>query len=91
MNNRRFAMLGAAVLLAAFGPFALNTSGEGGLVRLSTACGQATECVETLRKLCSTHNGDYRDWACSKGCGTELTEGPSGDGVSTYGVSTIES
>jgi len=84
MNVRRFATLGAAVLLAAFGPFALNTSGEGGLVRLSAACGQATECTYSAGKICSTHNGDYRDYGCSKGCVATLIDNPAGG-------STIES
>jgi hypothetical protein len=77
MNTRRtLASLAVAALVAAFGPFTLNTSQAGPLVRLSGACAQATECITQLNRICSTFHNDYKDYACSKGCPKAVVEEP---------------
>lgn len=45
-----------------------TSAGASPVVRVNDACGQATECTRSSNKICSTHNGDYEGYACSKGC-----------------------
>lgn len=70
------AVVGALALGATLAPVSLNwnalssgtLTGSTGIVRLNQACGQATECVKQYNYICSTHNSDYEDYACSQGC-----------------------
>jgi hypothetical protein len=71
----RIRTLSAAVALVAgtLAPLQLQAPGaEPIVVRLSAACGQATECVRSPEYICSTRNGDHVGYACSKGCNAQL-------------------
>ncbi len=65
---------GTAILLSLLpvtfssGASAADDGSIAGFVRVSNACGQATECSWSLFKICSTHNGDHKRYRCSAGC-----------------------
>lgn len=69
--------LGIGVLFSLLVPISLSfrafssPSGEDVLLRLNTACGQATECVYQRQYICSTFNQDWQDYKCSANCGAD--------------------
>lgn len=67
-SSRRRALCLAAVL-GAISPFTLDVSGDGGVVRLQQACGQATDCEQASAFICSKADGDKVGFRCIKGCG----------------------
>jgi len=64
-------VIGAGVLLLSAVSMGAPSGGVG-FVRVNEVCGQATECEKKLFKICSTFHADHSDFACTKGCETEL-------------------
>jgi hypothetical protein len=54
-------------------PTALVEEGPSAVLRLNTACGQATSCRERGGFICSTHHSDYMDYICYTGCSPTIT------------------
>jgi hypothetical protein len=38
------------------------------VVRVNTACAQATSCAPQLNYICSTYHSDYQNYKCATGC-----------------------
>lgn len=77
MHLKKYFMIGSSVLFALMVPLTLNLSelspsaDLSDIVRLNEACAQATECKAADDFLCSTHNGNERDYACTQGCNVQ--------------------
>jgi hypothetical protein len=73
--GKRWIYLSLTAAAAAFAPVSVQpaallagTMGSSEVIRITRACGQATECKEAKKYLCSTHHGNEKDYECSKGC-----------------------
>jgi hypothetical protein len=55
-------------LASAVLPLTLDFSGDGGVVRLNQACGQATACEAASAYICSQADGDKIGYRCTRGC-----------------------
>jgi hypothetical protein len=63
---------GAMAMAAILAPVQITpaalVAGDGDLIRLNTACGQATSCRPQTNYLCSTLRADWPHYTCNTGC-----------------------
>lgn len=64
--------IAAAVAPVSFRP--QNIVSGGPVFRLQDACGQATECEQHSRYICSTVRSDHQGYKCSAGCSSAFEE-----------------